>query len=91
MNTIKQLNKTLWLLHYLVPLFHLFCIIFFMLLNILPQIAISFDIISQIMITIKDNYLTIDLANVYFLVGVLISFFLIVLGILRLRVMPNYD
>lgn len=90
-NTIKNLNKTLWLLHYLVPLFHLFCIIFFMLLNILPQIAVSFDIVGQILMTLKDNYLTIDLANIYFNVGILISFFLILLGMLRLKVMPNYD
>ena len=91
MNTIKRLNKTLWLLNYLIPLFHLFCIIFFMLLNILPQIAVSFDIAAQILITVKDNYLTIDLANIYFIVGLLITFFLAVFGILRLKVIPNYD
>ena len=62
-----------------------------MLLNILPQIAVSFDIVGQILMTLKDNYLTIDLANIYFNVGILISFFLILLGMLRLKVMPNYD
>lgn len=91
MSTVKQINTTLWLFHYIVPLFHLFCIIFFMLLNILPQISTSFDIVAQILLTIKENYLTLDLANIYFAIGLIVSVCLSALGLLRLRFMPNYD
>lgn len=91
MNTVKQVNKTLWFFHYLIPFFHLLCIILFMLLNILPQVSLSSDIIAQILIKIRDNYLTFDMGNIYVVVGLFISFFLTLLGFIRLKFIPNYD
>jgi len=62
-----------------------------MLLNILPQVFLSSDIIAQILIKIRDNYLTFDMGNIYVVVGLFISFFLTLLGFIRLKFIPNYD
>ncbi len=91
MSKIKKVNKSLWIFNYLLPLLHLFCIIFLMLLNIQEQISVPFNAVSQVMANIKSNYLTIRMANLYFVVGIIIDVMLIFLSVLRLNIVSNYD
>lgn len=86
-----QLTKSFSTFHHFIPVYQLACLIVLLLLTIPSQIYGSIDFVFHFIENLKVSLFSANFANRYALIGNIISILMISFGLVRLRLITNYD
>jgi hypothetical protein len=90
-NATIKLTKFFSTFHHLIPVYQLACLIVLLLLTISSQIYGSIDLVFHLIENLKVSLFSAYFANRYALIGNIISILMIGFGLVRLRLITNYD